>query len=112
MAANDYHVIVYQILAYLYAQLKKGRPIDSEMLTHNGKIFDINKAYWIYIMQSLSGQGYVEGLKFTKLDDGSVKVTGLSKCQITPRGIEYVCDDYMLDKVRDYMRDKDIPEFI
>ena len=28
MAANDYHVIVYQILAYLYACLKDGVDID------------------------------------------------------------------------------------
>lgn len=79
---------------------------------HNGGLFDINKAYWAYIMKSLSEQGYVEGLKFAKLEDGSVNVVGLSTCQITPRGIEYICDDYMLDKVRDYLREKDIPEFI
>ena len=28
MAANDYHVIVYQILAYLYACLKDGVDVD------------------------------------------------------------------------------------
>ena len=28
MAKDDYYVIVYKILAYLYVQLKKGEPID------------------------------------------------------------------------------------
>lgn len=28
MAANDYHVIVYQILAYLYECLKDGRDVS------------------------------------------------------------------------------------
>ena len=28
MAANDYHVIVYQILAYLYSCLKDGVDVD------------------------------------------------------------------------------------
>ncbi len=30
MAQNDYHVIVYRILAYLYAQLKEGKAVDAE----------------------------------------------------------------------------------
>ena len=32
MAKDDYHVIVYQILAYLYQRLKKGERVDALML--------------------------------------------------------------------------------
>lgn len=32
MARDDYHVIVYQILAYLYQCLKNGSPVDVFML--------------------------------------------------------------------------------
>ena len=34
MAKDDYHVIVYQILAYLYAQLKAGEDPDEAMLSY------------------------------------------------------------------------------
>lgn len=108
MAANDYHVIVYQILAYLYAQLKKGEAIDSEYLRYDGRMFSIPHSYWLYIMTSLSNDGYVSGIRVTE-----ETVIGLEKCMITPRGIDYICDDYALEKARDYIRGrKDIPQFI
>lgn len=45
MAKDDYHVIVYQVLAYLYQCLKKGAPIEANNLEHNCKYFQINKKY-------------------------------------------------------------------
>lgn len=33
MAKDDYHVIVYQILSYLYRQLKSCEPVDEQMLS-------------------------------------------------------------------------------
>ncbi len=32
MSKDDYPVIVYQILTYLYTQLKKGEPIEVDLL--------------------------------------------------------------------------------
>ncbi len=32
MAKDDYHVIVYQILSYLYVQLKSGKPVQLDMI--------------------------------------------------------------------------------
>lgn len=57
MATNDYHVIVYQILAYKYARLKKGEPIDEKFLYYEGDMFSIPHSYWIYIMKSLADEG-------------------------------------------------------
>ena len=33
MARDDYHVIVYQILSYLYQRLKKGEQVDAKMIS-------------------------------------------------------------------------------
>ena len=51
MARDDYHVIVYQILAYLYQCLKKGNPVDISMLKP-GSLFlkELNEHYWAYII--------------------------------------------------------------
>lgn len=42
MAKDDYYVIVYKILAYLYIQLKKGEAVEPEMLMYDGTLFQIN----------------------------------------------------------------------
>ncbi|MBS4761221.1 hypothetical protein KG089_00695 [Carnobacteriaceae bacterium zg-ZUI252] len=47
MARDDYPVIVYQILSYLYKKLKTDRPIDINKLKHDGNLFQINKNYYI-----------------------------------------------------------------
>lgn len=35
MAKDDFHVIVYRILAYLYHRLKNGEPAEPEMIRHD-----------------------------------------------------------------------------
>ncbi len=32
MTKNDYHVIVYYLLSYLYDCLKRGRPLDGSVI--------------------------------------------------------------------------------
>ena len=48
MSRDDYFVIVYQLLAYLYKQLKMGKDIDPIMIKHDSKYLRINRRYWIY----------------------------------------------------------------
>ena len=43
MAKDDYHVIVYQILAYLYQCLKTGKDVDSKMLSVDSDYFLVNE---------------------------------------------------------------------
>ena len=43
IAKDDYYVIVYKILAYLYTKLKAGEEIEPEMLMYNGTLFQIRK---------------------------------------------------------------------
>lgn len=50
MAKDDYHVIVYQILAYLYTCLKTDEAVDPALLQHDSKMMDINRNYWVYII--------------------------------------------------------------
>ena len=63
MARDDYHVIVYQILAYLYTQLKAGNPVDGNLLKHDGPYFQINERYWQYIMVNLLTSGLISGVE-------------------------------------------------
>lgn len=113
MAKDDYYVIVYKILAYLYVQLKRGEPIDEKMLSHDGKLFQINRDYWIYIMEHMLKQGFIEGITITKPWGADTIVNNLGNCRITPEGIGYLCDNNMLEKAKIFLKEvKEITPFI
>ena len=110
MAKDDYHVIVYQILAYLYQCLKKGIPVEAKNLEHNCKYFQINKNYWAYIMFHLQDMNLIEGLGFIEIDGADYPIpVELECCRITPAGIEYLCDNSFMAKAKVFIKEaKDI----
>lgn len=105
MAKDDYHVIVYKILAYLYSQLKSGQSVDPQMVEHDGKLFKINYSYWQYIIQNMYKSGYIDGVRIFPEENGLV-VSDAEELMITPKGIEYISDDEMLIKVKNYLSGK------
>ncbi|MFM1580720.1 YjcQ family protein [Helcococcus bovis] len=113
MAKDDYHVIVYKILAYLYQQLKKGENNEPEMLLNNGGLFNINKTYWLYILQNLIDDGYIKGLNNISVGNGYYIPDQLKYCQITPKGIDYLCQNSTIEKAKNFLKDiKEITPFI
>ena len=81
MAKDDYYVIVYKILAYLYKQLKEGKPIEPEYLMYDGTLFQINRQYWVYILWNMTDQGYIRGLSNIKAGDGYYVKEQLPGCE-------------------------------
>lgn len=111
MAKDDYYVIVYKILAYLYVQLKAGKPIDAEMISADGKLFNINVKYHSYVISNLVNDGYIKAPLEKTWGDESI--VDLSTCEITPRGIEYLFENSLLEKAKKMLKDvKDIVPFI
>lgn len=108
MAKDDYHVIVYQILSYLYQQLKSGIPIDEQMLSAEA-LFGINEKYRGYILKNLLNDGYITGIlvKESKYIDGQACLyfLNLDECEITPKGIEYLTDNSFLSKAKEFFKD-------
>lgn len=105
MAKDDYHVIVYQILAYLYTKLKEGKPVDPKMISHDSHYLKINEKYWLYIMENLFKDGYISGITVTKAWGDEVFINGLENCEITPPGIEFLCDNSFLNKAKEFLKD-------
>lgn len=111
MAKDDYFVIVYKILAYLYVQLKSGQPVDGSMISAHGGLFDINEDYHAFIVSSLLDEGYISGVG-TKAWGGN-EFLDLSQCRITPHGIEYIFENSLLEKAKRFLKDmKDVTPFI
>ena len=105
MKRDDYHVVVYQLLSYLYRSLKEGTSIQEDMIKHDGKLFQIHEKYWIYIMEMMIKQEFVSGISVRKVWGVNVAVENIEDVMITPAGIEYLCEDKMIKKAYDFAKD-------
>lgn len=114
MAKDDYHVIVYQILAYLYQCLKNGKEVEVRNLQCNSKYFQINENYWRYIIYNMQEQGLIADIVFTHIDGVEYPhPSSMKGCKITPLGIEYLCDNSFMEKAKQFLKDiKEITPFI
>lgn len=115
MAKDDYHIIVYQILSYLYNCLKKGLKVNEKNLEwNNSKYFDIPHEYWCYIITNMYNEELITGITLTKAWGQQYPlISDLQNCQITPRGIEYLTDNSFMMKAKNFFKDvKEITPFI
>ena len=94
MAKNDYFVLVYQILKYLYDCLKNGKTPDVELMSDEALM--IPHSYWIYIFVNLQNQGFISGVKEIKAVGGYG--LDIRQVEITPEGISYLFDNNLPSK--------------
>lgn len=86
MARDDYYVIVYKILSYLYQCLKLGKKIDEE---------------------------YISNVQYDRTWCGEIIISNLDQAQITPKGIEYLDDNSLMEKAKKFLKEtKEIMPFI
>ena len=114
MAKNDYFIIVYQILTYLYHSLKEGLRIDERLIKYDSPYIRINEKYWSYIMWHMQQEKLIEGAVFVDNSLGDVPYPlEIDKCRITPTGIEYLCENSLMSKAKRFLQDvKDIIPFV
>ena len=106
MAKDDYHVIAYRILIYLYECLKKGIRPDLEYLQYNTKAFPVGESYWYYILSNLYQEGYLTGVILIPIlgsAEKGVKLTG--DIMITPAGIEYIQENGLMQKAKNFLKE-------
>ena len=107
MSKDDYHVLVYHLLSYLYNCLKAGeRPETACVVWCKGdERTKINERYWNYILAHLRDAGYIEGLSF-KRAVGGARITPFVTplLNITPKGIEFLSDDRMMKKAHRFIK--------
>lgn len=97
MSKDDYFVLVYRLLDYLYTCLKTGAPVDHSLLTHTA--FGIPQSYLEYLFKRVYEQGFVDGVNVVnRLGSGST--LDISDIEITPKGIEYLLENNMMSKVK------------
>lgn len=107
MAQDDYFVIVYQVLKYLYECLKKGEKPEACRLTASA--YHIPGNYWQYIILSLLTEEYIRGITVNHTKDG-ILFGDLQDAAITPKGISYLFENSLIEKAKKTL--KDVKEMI
>ncbi len=105
MAKNDYFVLVYKILKYLYKCLKESQPVDRECLQYGTKDLPIDEVYWEYIFEHIAKDGYVEGVTVSEFINGEKSIKITKYIRITPKGIEYLEENSMMKKAAEAVKD-------
>ena len=102
MAKDDFFVIAYRMLAYLYACMKAGEIPDEDMISPEK--LKISQRYWNSIVGNLWKAGYIEGVReFSPLGGETVYVP--DGMVITMRGIEYLQSNSMMEKAKSFLKD-------
>lgn len=104
MGKDDYFVIVYRLLKYLYECLKKSKKPNMEVLDEG--FFLIESPYWNYILSNLFEDGYISGIVLLPVlgeEDRLVKI--LPNIKITPKGIQYLEENSIFQKVKGFVKD-------
>lgn len=100
MSKDDFHVIAYKILRYLYKQIKNGKAVDVDRIMPENSEFVINESYWEFILTELATEGYIAGISIKQTDRNQRKwIDDLDRIQITMKGIEYLYSDGLMKKV-------------
>ncbi|MCD7774413.1 MAG: YjcQ family protein [Clostridiales bacterium] len=106
MSKNDYFVIAYRILTYLYSCFMAGEKPDTEMF--GPEALRINNGYWVNTMESLSNEGYITGIVFTE-PLGGTRNAKIIDLKITEKGITFLHENSLIAKAKRTLKDvKDI----
>ncbi len=106
MAKDDYFVIVYRILVYYYACLKRKIIFDEQVFYAAIKKKGISDEYFASIIYMMIEDGLIKGIITQKAwGNEIIIVSDLSEGCITSKGIEYLQENEMMKKVQNILKD-------
>lgn len=105
MARDDYFIVVYKILMYLYNCIKSGENPDIyNVLT--AESYGISESYFDYIIYEMASGGYIRGVSvFNVLGRQAPCVKLTSGVVITPKGIEYLQENSAIEKAKRFLKE-------
>lgn len=107
MAKNDYDVILYKILVYLYACMKRKVIFDRDVLYGHVCKGAGNENYLVDIFRMAQEEGHTEGLVFTKAwGSDYMLVNDVDNMKITPSGIRYLKENDRMKRIGDKLREE------
>lgn len=104
MAEDDYYVVAYRILAYLYVCLKEGKQPDISYIAPDSRTLNIHESYWEYIIRHLYQDGYLEGVSLIPVTGRLTSAVKLNGIMITPNGIDFLENHSAMSKARHFLK--------
>lgn len=103
MAKDDFFVISYKIMAYLYACMKAGEEPQYEEISPER--FNIPEKYWYDIITNLYNKGYIDGVKEIHAPWSKQTIYRTVNPVITMDGIAYLEDDSTMVKAKEALKE-------
>lgn len=104
MAKDDYQVLVYKILLYLYAVFKNKIVFNSQELKLALKVDGISDDYLFKVLDMMQQDELITGLEFIKAWGGDpLLINDLSDMRITSKGITHLTENSSMQKVKNYI---------
>lgn len=104
MAKDDYDVICYKVLLYLYAIFKRVDIWDD--LKFKKAVANVSEDYLANILSMMTDEKLITGLVFqTVWGNDQLLVNDFSDMKITSNGIHYLQENSRMHKVKQYLLD-------
>ena len=103
MSKDDYFVLAYKLLRYLYRCLKEGTPASWSVVAPNTENFPVPQQYFTYLLSHLLADGYIEGIAETKAIGAPVQFKETTGLAITPKGIAYLEENSTMKRVQEFL---------
>lgn len=101
MAKDDYDYIVFKILTYLYACMKRKSSFDERVFKQSIITQKVTEEYATDILRAMSNEGLIEGVVFTKAwGDTYILASELSDMKITSDGMRYVINNDKMKSIK------------
>ncbi len=106
MAKDDYNVVVFKILTYLYACLKKKALFEDNVFRQIIDKQQVADEYLADILHIMTEEGLIVGLVFTKAWGHTyILANDYHDMEITASGIEYMHENSAMEKVKHILKD-------
>lgn len=103
MSSDDFEVIAYKVLSYLYECLKQGKKVDAAIMR---SLAGCNEAYLGVVVKDLQSRGFVEGFHFDGLSGVIIDSPALATSSdpvITMDGAIFVKENAKMSQVKQFL---------
>lgn len=101
MAKNDYFVIMYRILTYMYECLKEGVDVNKELISYES--LGVSEKYWTAVVINMVEKGYIKGITVFPIL-GNRKGLKWIDPEITQEGVEFLQTNSTMAKAKDFLK--------
>jgi len=102
MAKDDYFVIMYRILVYLYACDKEGSEFNPKAISFER--MGIPESYWTNVIEDMLDHKYLKGATIEEFCGGA-KLVEWDRPRITQEGVEFISENSNMAKAKKVLKE-------